>query len=135
MKKIICSILLISFSLISFAQEKTLTPLPVSEINILRTKTSGIEMTIYEGTKTISISGIQNSRFVGFAADTLAPEKLNSSNDAYLMVLVNDEFYMDCELSYTSENAYLIFKKDDNTYYNRLSTLGKNYFRQLMQNK
>ena len=127
--------MLISLNLISSAQEKTLSPLPISEINILRTQTSGVEMTIYEGTKTISISGVQNSRFVGFAADTVAPEKLNDKNDAYLMILVKDEFYMDCELSYSSENPYLIFKKDDQTYYNKLSTLGQNYFKQLMQNK
>lgn len=119
----------------TYTQEALLAPLPINEINTLRTQTSGIEMTIYEGTKTISISGVQNSRFIGFAADTIAPSTLNDKNDAYLMILVNDEFYMDCELSYHPTNPYLIFKKDEKVYYNKISDLGKKYFGQLMNNK
>lgn len=118
----------------SFSQKTTNTnylPLPQSEKNIIYTKCSGLEVTFYEGSSTVSMSGIKNTKFLASGLDSIAPEKLNAKNDAYIMIIVEDEFYMDAELSY-GENKYVIFKKDGQTYYNKLNEQGEYFFKQVI---
>jgi hypothetical protein len=91
----------------------TVYPLPVEMFNILKTKGSGIEATMYQS------SGVATTEF-------------NAQNTAYLMVLVDDDFYMDAEVSISDTSSYIIFKKDGVKYYNRLTPEGVAFFKRFM---
>ena len=125
-------ILFIAISSVGFSQtEKKLLPLPSEEANVLATACTSLEITLYEGSSTVSMSGTDNTKFLAAGLDTIAPEQLNTKNNAYIMIIVNDDFYMDAELSF-GENKYVIFKKDDNTYYNKLNEQGERFFKQIL---
>ena len=47
------------------------------------------------------------------------------------MVLVDDDFYMDAEVSISDTSSYIIFKKDGVKYYNRLTQEGVAFLRDL----
>lgn len=115
------------------SQTNTLLPLPQTELTVLQKSISGVEITPYNGSQTLSMQGLNNSRFIPAAIDTLAPDSLNAKNDAYIMIMVNDDFYMDAELSFNSGNPYMIFKKDGQKYYSRLTSQGTYFFEQLLK--
>lgn len=124
--------LLISHAGISQTNETNkLKTLPTSEVAILAKQCTGLEITFYEGSSTVSMSGVDNTKFLAAGLDSIPPAKLNSKNTAYIMVIVNDEFYMDAELSY-GENKYIIFKRDGTTYYNKLNEQGIHFFKQVL---
>jgi hypothetical protein len=127
-------IILSAISTIGFTQAESsnkLLPLPVEEVAIIATMCTALEITIYEGTSTVSMSGVGNTKFLAAGLDTIPPINLNKQNSAYIMIVVNDDFYMDAELSY-GENKYLIFKKDGKKYYNKLNQQGERFFKQVL---
>ena len=124
-------LLLVPLISCSQSKKKEIT-LPIHEIEILKNKTSAIEMTFYKQEGSISISGVNNARFIGYSIDTIAPDSISNDYDAYLLIIVNGEAYLDCEIAYYKPVPYFKFKKGDNVYYNKLSAGGINYFRQMM---
>lgn len=133
--KSILAITLLFLSSTIFSQEKTnniYEPLPNKEIQVLLNSCSGVEITFYENSSSVSMTGNTNTKFIPTGIDTIAPTKLNKSNHAYMMIMVNDDFYMDAELS-LGESNYLIFKKDGVKYYSLLNEKGTYFFKQLMK--
>lgn len=116
----------------SFSQK--LTPLPKEEITVLFNKISGVEITYYEGSGSASMEGTQNCGFLPASIDTIAPDSLNSKKHAYIMIMVDGDFYMSAELSWVEHNPYLIFDKEGTKYYSRLSEQGVSIFNQLLNN-
>jgi hypothetical protein len=133
MKNIFVIILLAisSIGLTQTGKPQTQATLPSEEVTIIATMCTALEITIYEGTSTVSMSGVGNTKFLAAGLDTIPPAKLNQQNSAYIMIVVNDDFYMDAELSY-GENKYLIFKKDGKKYYNKLNEQGERFFKQVL---
>lgn len=112
---------------------KEIKPLAQKEITYLAENISGVEITFFEGSSSVSMQGNKNASFLPAAIDTISPDSLNTKNHAYVMIMVNDDFYMDAQLSWVKENAYLAINKDGITYYNRLTEQGIKMFTQLMQ--
>lgn len=116
-----------------FSQESTskLQTLPLEDLEIIATQCTGLEITFYEGSSTVSMSGIDNTKFLAAGLDSIPPKNLNSKNTAYVMIIVNDDFYMSAELSF-GENKYLIFNKNETLYYNKLNEQGEYFFKQVL---
>lgn len=117
----------------SFSQSNVYTPLPKEEITSLFTNISGVEITFYESSTSVSMEGTQNCGFLPAAIDTLAPDSLNTQKHAYIMIMVDGDFYMDAELSWVQSNPYLIFNKDGVKYYSKLTEQGISIFNQLIK--
>jgi hypothetical protein len=128
-------LLFILFIVISFSgltqTENKLSPLPIEEVATIAKMCTALEITLYEGSSTVSMSGTDNTKFLATGLDSITPTQLNTKNNAYIMIIVNDDFYMDAELSF-GENKYVIFKKDGNIYYNKLNEQGERFFKQIL---
>lgn len=141
--KFILSILLLTISFIGTSQDTikqidttqkviTINPLPISIYNELKTNGSGIEVTMYHSSKTFSLPKLAGTNyFLSFLVGKSTVD-FNKQNTAYMMILVNDDFYMDAEVSITEESAYVIFKKDGEKYYNILNESGIKFFKKFM---
>lgn len=114
-----------------FSQESTSQTLPLEDLEIIATQCTGLEITFYEGSSTVSMSGIDNTKFLAAGLDSIPPKSLNTKNTAYIMIIVNDDFYMSAELSF-GENKYLIFNKNETLYYNKLNEQGEYFFKQVL---
>lgn len=132
MKTILLSFALL-FSSFVFSQE-VLTPLPKEEIVNLFNNITGVEITFFESSSSVSMEGTPNCGFFPASLDTLAPTSLNAKTHAYMMIMVNGEFYMDAQLSWIDSNPYLALTKEGKKYYNRLSEQGVGIFKQLLNN-
>ncbi|MDB4051894.1 hypothetical protein N9488_00375 [Flavobacteriales bacterium] len=110
----------------------TVYPLPVEMFNILKTKGSGIEATMYQSSKTFTLPGLKGTNYFLSFLQGVATTEFNTQNTAYLMVLVDDDFYMDAEVSISDTSSYIIFKKDGVKYYNRLTPEGVAFFKRFM---
>ncbi len=127
-------IVLLITSLFSYSQEK-FSPLPASEIEHIAKGISGVEITFYESSQSVSMEGNTNCLFLPASCDTIVPDSLNNKKHAYIMIMVNDDFYMDAELSWSDTNPYLILKKDGIKYHSKLTEQGAFMFKQLLGKK
>lgn len=131
MKKLILPLFTL-LALGSYSQQQ-LKPIPQAELDTLNKAISGVEITLYEGTQTLSMSGLKNSRFIPESLDTVSPDHLNAKNDAYIMIMLNDDFYMSAEISYDSINPYMIVSKGNEKYHSKLTNKGTYFFKQLLK--
>jgi hypothetical protein len=141
--KVLLVFLLGVFSIISYSQDTILqvdttqkvlliNPLPVSMYNILKNNGSGVEVTMYNTSKTFTLPGLKGSNYFLSFLQGQATIDFNPKNTAYVMLLVDDDFYMDAEVSIVDDYGYIIFKKEQAKYYNLLTPEGIIFFRKFM---
>lgn len=109
-----------------------INPLPVSIYNELKTNGSGVEVTMYQTSKTFSLPNLGGTNYFLTFLQGKSTVNFNKQNTAYVMIIVKDDFYMDAEISITNESSYIIFKKDGVKYYNLLNQAGITFFRKFM---
>ena len=107
-------------------------PLPISIYNVLKTKGTGIECTMYSSSKTFTLPKNSGTNYFLSFIEGKATVNYNKTNSAYIMILVEDDFYMDAELSISEKSSYIIFKKDGVKYINVLSPAGKKFFKKFL---
>mgnify|MGYP000300702251 CR=1 FL=1 len=107
-------------------------PLPVAIYNKLKTNGSGVEVTMYNTSKTFSLPGLKGTNYFLTFLQGKSTVKFNPKNTAYIMLLADDDFYMDAEVSIDGNHGYIIFKKDGVKYYNLLTPSGIAFFRKFM---
>ena len=105
-----------------------INPLPVTEYNTLKNKGTAIEVTMYASSKTFSLPKNSGVNYFLSMIEGKATTEFNTTNSGYIMILVNEDFYMDAEVSLSDKNNYLIFKKDGIKYYNLLNDKGIAFF-------
>ena len=110
----------------------TISPLPLEMYNKLRNNGSGIEVTMYNTSKTFSLPGLKGTNYFLSFLQGKSTVKFNSKNIAYVMLLADDDFYMDAEVSIEGDHGYIVFKKDGAKYYNLLTPAGIKFFRKFM---
>ncbi|MEN8928995.1 MAG: hypothetical protein ABF242_00215 [Flavobacteriales bacterium] len=142
MKFIITLLILVSYSL-GFSQDAIkqtdttekvilISPLPISIYNELKNNGSGIEVTMYNSSKTFTLPKLAGVHYLLSFIEGKATLDFNKTTDAYVMILARDDFYMDAEVSITAKSAYIVFKKDGEKYYNKLNENGIKFFRKFM---
>ena len=109
-----------------------LNPLPVEVYNEIKTNGTGLEVTMYASGTTFSLPNLSGSNYFLSFLQGQAPSVFNSKNSGYIMLLVNDDFFMDAEVSFAEENTYIIFKHKGIKYYNLLNDLGVAFFKKFM---
>jgi hypothetical protein len=109
-----------------------INPLPVSIYNELKTNGSGVEVTMYNTSKTFSLPKLAGTNYFLSFIQGKSTVDFNKHNTAYVMILVKNDFYMDAEVSITKESSYIIFKKDGVKYYNLLTQSGVDFFKKFM---
>lgn len=107
-------------------------PLPISIYNVLKTKGTGIECTMYSSSKTFTLPKNNGTNYFLSFIEGKATVNFNKTNTAYVMILVDDDFYMDAEVSISEKSSYIVFKKDGVKYYNVLSSAGKKFFKKFL---
>lgn len=109
-----------------------INPLPVSIYNVLKQKGTGIEVTMYNSSKTFALPKNTGTNYFLSFIEGKSTTKFNKRHTAYVMILVNDDFYMDAEVSISNTSSYIIFKKDGVKYYNKLNQKGIDFFKKFM---
>ena len=141
--KLIASLLFVILSITGISQDTIkqvdtaekvilINPLPVSIYNELKTNGSGVEVTMYQTSKTFSLPNLGGTNYFLTFLQGKSTVNFNKQNTAYVMIIVKDDFYMDAEISITNESSYIIFKKDGVKYYNLLNQAGITFFRKFM---
>ena len=87
---------------------------------------------MYLSSKTFTLPGLKGTNYFLSFLQGVATTEFNAQNTAYLMVLVDDDFYMDAEVSISDTSSYIIFKKDGVKYYNRLTLEGVAFLKRFM---
>lgn len=110
-----------------------INPLPVENYNVLKNQGTGLEVTMYESGTTFSLPNLSGTNYFLTFIQGQAPSVFNSKNSGYIMLLVNNDFYIDAELSFAEENSYIIFKYQGSKYYNLLTPAGISFFRRFQK--
>ena len=87
---------------------------------------------MYESSKTFTLPGLKGTNYFLSFLQGESTTKFNAKNSAYLMILVEDDFYMEAEVSISDASSYIIFKKDGVKYYNLLTPEGVAFFKRFM---
>lgn len=110
----------------------TISPLPIEMYNKLKNNGSGVEVTMYNTSKTFSLPGLKGTNYFLSFIQGKSTIDFNPKNTAYVMLLADDDFYMDAEVSILGDHGYVIFKKDGKKYYNLLTPAGIKFFKKFM---
>ena len=111
-----------------------INPLPLEQFNLLKTQGTGLEVTMFESGTTFSLPKRAGTNYFLSFIQGQAPAVFNSKNSGYILLLVNDYFYMDAELSFSEDNAYIVFKHEGMKYYNLLTPAGIAFFQRFVKN-
>lgn len=107
-------------------------PLPVALFNKLKNNGSGVEVTMYNTSKTFTLPDLKGTNYFLTFLQGKATVNFNPKKTAYVMLLADGDFFMDAEVSILGNHGYIIFKKEGVKYYNLLTPAGITFFRRFM---